>query len=149
MIQYKFELSLPWREDRRTLPPSLWLCHSSVSSETLSVRSPSLPLFANPDTDWQVANSGNVKQGLAKAALSFWSELCLLAAAPIVISRKTLLIIQIQEIKCGWLFCFLILYSRSCCATPSSAAVQYENFAAMNFSTFKLKTLKLSLKVSI
>ena len=66
----------------------------------------SLPLFANPDTDWQVANRGNVKQGLAKAALSFWSELCLLAAAPIVISRKTLLIIQIQEIKCGWLFYF-------------------------------------------
>ena len=98
MIQYKFEFAMEegglthWGQDSVTQDPeSLWLfsdTRRSLSCEwragRLSVSAPSSPappiatvchLPALTPANWHwLANSANVKQGLAKAALNLWSE---------------------------------------------------------------------------
>ena len=100
MIQYKFEFSLPWREaggtdTLRTEDSSLsrefvtpWhslLTQFPVKSEAPSSRAPPIATVCHLPA-LTPANSGNVKQGLTKAALNFlkWS----LSGVPIVISRN-------------------------------------------------------------
>lgn len=89
-------LSLPWREGGRTdtlrtgLPSICRVCDSlTLSCEwrvRLSVSAPSSPappiatvchLPALTPANWHwLANSANVKQGLTKADLNLWSEVC-------------------------------------------------------------------------
>lgn len=160
MIQYKFEFAMEGgRTDtlRTGLPSICRVCDSlTLSCEwrvRLSVSAPSSPappiatvchLPALTPANWHwLANSANVKQGLTKADLNLWSEVCFgvwCSNCDFKKRKKTkmLSIIELRESVVDRFAFKYSKYSRSCCVTQALQQSNTKTLQAMNFSTFKL-----------